>query len=155
MQGSYCPKTKHQLIQANKERERNLEVGKSGYLYLGDDNEDKWHSPGEPDIEVQPPTFTLRHPSGHRLDTTKSWLPQTLLKLFFCASTIRIIISNTISNAQRTISAGKKFKSSPFTAEDFFVFLPSQFMLDWCRSPLEPTSGEQSGCSTSCFHANA
>ncbi|MEQ2230862.1 hypothetical protein ILYODFUR_033613 [Ilyodon furcidens] len=38
----------------------------------GDDNEDKRHSPGEPDIESQAPTFTQRHPAGPRLDTTKS-----------------------------------------------------------------------------------
>ncbi|MED6240506.1 hypothetical protein ATANTOWER_022233 [Ataeniobius toweri] len=30
----------------------------------GDDNEDKWHSPGEPDIEAQAPTFSQRHPPG-------------------------------------------------------------------------------------------
>ncbi|MED6236610.1 hypothetical protein ATANTOWER_011658 [Ataeniobius toweri] len=43
----------------------------------GDDNEDQWNSPGEPDIEAQAPTFTQRHPPGPRLDTTKSWSPQT------------------------------------------------------------------------------
>ncbi|MEQ2267323.1 hypothetical protein XENORESO_004434 [Xenotaenia resolanae] len=37
-----------------------------------DDNKDKWHSPGEPDIEAQAPTFTLSRPPGPRLDTTNS-----------------------------------------------------------------------------------
>ncbi|MEQ2248177.1 hypothetical protein ILYODFUR_016630 [Ilyodon furcidens] len=78
-----------------------------------DDNEDKWHSPGEPDIEAEAPTFTQRQPPGPRFDIIKSWSPLTLLKLFFSASTIWNIIKNTSSNAQRTISAGKKFLWSP------------------------------------------
>ncbi|MED6252119.1 hypothetical protein ATANTOWER_007184 [Ataeniobius toweri] len=32
----------------------------------GDDIEDKWNSPGGPDIEAQAPTFTQRLPPGPR-----------------------------------------------------------------------------------------
>ncbi|KAK5618969.1 hypothetical protein CRENBAI_006050 [Crenichthys baileyi] len=41
------PRKKEQLIQANKERWAGQATSRPG-----DDNEDKWHSPVEPDIEA-------------------------------------------------------------------------------------------------------
>ncbi|MED6246739.1 hypothetical protein ATANTOWER_022697 [Ataeniobius toweri] len=49
---SFCPKKKEQLIQANRD-EQLLKRASQATSRPGDDNEDKWHSPSEPDIEAQ------------------------------------------------------------------------------------------------------
>uniref|UniRef100_A0A8C4IJE8 PiggyBac transposable element-derived protein domain-containing protein n=1 Tax=Dicentrarchus labrax TaxID=13489 RepID=A0A8C4IJE8_DICLA len=89
----------------------------------GDDDQEWWCNPEEPDVEPPLPKFEPKHPSGPRIDRTAAWSPLSLFKLFFSSSTIHTILNNTNDNAARRKASGMHFKWSPFTVENFYIFL--------------------------------
>uniref|UniRef100_A0A3B5PV00 PiggyBac transposable element-derived protein domain-containing protein n=1 Tax=Xiphophorus maculatus TaxID=8083 RepID=A0A3B5PV00_XIPMA len=100
--------------------------------------EDCWHTIEELDTEPGCPLFTPKKDPGPQIDSTKSWSPLSLFKLFFSAYTIREIIKNTNENAQRLLAAGKKFKWSPLTVDDFYKFLAIIIFSGLVQVPSKP-----------------
>ncbi|XP_029941039.1 piggyBac transposable element-derived protein 4-like isoform X2 [Salarias fasciatus] len=87
------------------------------------DSLEMWHTAEEPDVEPTSPKFQPKHPVGPRINTTTSWSPLSLFKLFFSSSVLHTIMNNTNANAEKRNAAGIKFRWSPLSAQEMCVFL--------------------------------
>ncbi|XP_027894239.1 piggyBac transposable element-derived protein 4-like isoform X4 [Xiphophorus couchianus] len=119
----------------HKKARKRQKVSSSAHQQQG---EDCWHTREELDTEPGCPLFTPKKDPGPQIDSTKSWSPLSLFKLFFSAYTIREIIKNTNENAQRLLAAGKKFKWSPLTVDDFYKFLAIIIFSGLVQVPSKP-----------------
>ncbi len=89
----------------------------------GREEEERWHDRQERDKKPDPLRFMPARIPGPTCDSTKSWSPLALFQLFFSASVVRTIISNTNAYAAKRQQAGKKFKWEVLTVQGFYVFL--------------------------------
>ncbi|XP_033973225.1 uncharacterized protein LOC117472175 [Trematomus bernacchii] len=82
-----------------------------------------WHNREENDQTPEPLNFTPARVPGPALDPTVAWSPLSIFRLFFSASVVHTIISNTNANALKRLQAGKKHVWKMLTVRDFYVFL--------------------------------
>ena len=82
-----------------------------------------WHNREENDQTPEPLNFTPARVPGPSLDPTVAWSPLSIFRLFFSASVVHTIISNTNANALKRLQAGKKHVWKMLTVRDFYVFL--------------------------------
>ncbi|XP_039546208.1 uncharacterized protein LOC120492126 [Pimephales promelas] len=87
---------------------------------------DKWLDINDEDEEPVLPDFSPKRPPGPQLMTDSTYTPLQLFQLFFTRSTIKTIVKNTNSNAEKREQAGKKLESTtwvPLTIAEFYSYL--------------------------------
>lgn len=87
------------------------------------EEEERWHNKEEMDPRPNRVKFMPARTPGPTFDTTASWSPLSLFRLFFSDSTVRTIINNTNANAAKRLQAGLKFRWTPLTQSDFWIFM--------------------------------
>ncbi|KAF3850836.1 hypothetical protein F7725_012608 [Dissostichus mawsoni] len=82
-----------------------------------------WHNREEKDQRPEPLKFMPARVPGPTFDTTSSWSPLSLFRLFFSASVVHTLIDNTNANALKRFQAGNKYVWQVLTVRDFYIFL--------------------------------
>ncbi|XP_071402545.1 piggyBac transposable element-derived protein 3-like [Centroberyx affinis] len=87
------------------------------------DDEGIWRNREELDVAPRQPKFAPKYRPGPRIDTTKSWSPLSLFKLFFSSQILKTVVNNTNSNANKRKAEGLHHRWSPLTVQEFYIFL--------------------------------
>ncbi|XP_077075605.1 MAGUK p55 subfamily member 5b isoform X2 [Siphateles boraxobius] len=91
-----------------------------------DSKPDKWLDINDDDEDPVLPNFSPKRPPGPQLWADSTYTPLQLFQLFFTSSTIKTIIRNTNSNAEKRAKAGKKLERStwvPLTVAEFYSYV--------------------------------
>ncbi|XDV41188.1 hypothetical protein PO909_010094 [Leuciscus waleckii] len=91
-----------------------------------DSKPDKWLDINDEDEEPVLPNFSPKRPPGPQLMSESTYTPLQLFQLFFTSSTIKTIVRNTNSNAEKRAKAVKMLERStwvPLTVAEFYSYV--------------------------------
>lgn len=84
---------------------------------------DKWLDINNEDEEPVLPNFSPKRPPGPQLMMDSTYTALQLFQLFFTSSTVKTIVRNTNSNAEKRAKAGSKFLWVPLTVAEFYSYM--------------------------------
>ncbi|XP_048063742.1 mucin-5AC-like [Megalobrama amblycephala] len=90
---------------------------------VNDSKPDKWLDINNEDEEPVLPIFSPKHPPGPQLMADSTYTPLQLFQLFFTSSTVKTIVRNTNSNAEKRAKSGMKFLWVPLTVAEFYSYV--------------------------------
>ncbi len=82
-----------------------------------------WRTEKDPDECPATKRFTPARTPGHQLNTTCTYTPLDLFKLFFSSDAIQILCNNTNKQAAKNITKGKKYTWTDVSHQEFLKFI--------------------------------
>lgn len=92
-----------------------------------DASAETWRTEKDPDTSPVTKKFAPARPPGHQLNTSSTYTPLDLFRLFFNSDAIQILCNNTNKQAAKNIAKGKKYKWTDIDHQEFFKFLGLTF----------------------------